>query len=344
MVLLFRFAYLPQNGAIVEKGVLGGPSVNPTTFSNPLVSTAQAENANMSNAVVTDEGALRDQGFSMLSSDLSATGQTSGPILSADFLSSGAIQDPGQPIGPAVNRSGLVSYKVQSGDNLSRIASYFGINVQTILDANPGVKAATLKAGQVLSILPTSGVVYEAKADDTLATIATTFDISQDKIAQFNQGVNFNTLSAGQSIIIPGGTNAALGSADSGGLPNFDKNFVMPATGYNWGILHHENAVDIANSCGTPVVAAASGIVIPDPAIPDAPDAWNDGYGNFVLIEHAFGSNVETRYAHLEKIIVQIGDYVNQGQEIGLMGQTGDATGCHVHFEVLGAHNPFAKK
>ena len=332
VVVLFRFAFLPQTGIIVEKGVLGGPGPSPS-----LVSVAQGAGS----------ATLKDEDSAIVLSD---GGTGSGDIVpqavSADtFNNAGAIEDPGQPIGPSVDRSGLVTYTVRSGDNLSKVASYFGISVQTVLDANPNVRAGALKAGTKLNILPTSGVIYAAKAGDTLASIATNFGIPQDKITQFNPSVNFASLDAGQSVIIPGGTDMVSNPLSSGAsaLPNFDKNFIMPASGYNWGILHHENAVDVANSCGTSVVAAATGIVVPDPQISDTPGGWNGGYGNFVLIEHPFGNNIETRYAHLEKSLVQVGDYVTQGQEIGLMGETGDATGCHVHFEVLGAHNPFAK-
>jgi len=339
-VLLFRFAFLPQTGVIVEKGILGGPSP-----SQSLVPTAQG--AELGGDVVLDSATLKDQGLAILNSDAGAgSGSMAPQDVSEDMLNNeGAIQDPGQPIGPSIDRSGLVSYTVQPGDNLSKIASYFGISVQTVLDANPGVKASSLKAGEKLQILPITGVIYEAKTGDTLASIATAFGISQDKITQFNPSVNFGTLEAGQSVVIPGGTDISSNPLVTGGsaLPNFDRNFIMPAAGYNWGILHHENAVDIANSCGTPIVAAADGVVIPDPQIADTPGGWNGGYGNFVLLEHSFGNDVETRYAHLEKILVQVGDYVTQGQEIGLMGETGDATGCHLHFEVLGAHNPFAK-
>jgi murein DD-endopeptidase MepM/ murein hydrolase activator NlpD len=338
VVLLFRFAFLPQTGVIVEKGVLGGPSPS-------LLPTAQG--AELDSDMVLDSAALKDQGLALLSSDAgTGAGDVAAQDISPDMLNSeGAIQDPGQPIGPSVDRSGLVAYTVRSGDNLSKIASYFGISVQTILDANPGVKASSLSVGETLQILPTSGVTYETKAGDTLASIATAFGISQDKITQFNPSVNFGALESGQSIIIPGGTDIASNPLVTGGssLPNFNRDFIMPTTGYNWGILHHENAVDIANSCGTPVVAAAAGVVIPDPEISDTFGGWNGGYGNFVLIEHSFGNDVETRYAHLEKILVNTGDYVTQGQEIGLMGETGDATGCHLHFEVLGAQNPFAK-
>lgn len=123
-----------------------------------------------------------------------------------------------------------------------------------------------------------------------------------------------------------------------------DGYFVSPAQGFNFGKIHNNNAVDIANSCGTIVVASADGLVIPDKNYPDGKNGWNGGYGGFVLLDHPSG--VKTRYAHLEKVLVDAGDFVRQGQKLGLMGSTGNVhgvTGCHLHFEVLGAKNPFAR-
>ena len=326
----FGYAFIHKNtGFIQEKGVLGGPS---------LVSSAEG-------AEINDEPALSAPSGPFLLAASGGEGQSyeGTPSAMLALAQEGTLKDPGQPVGPAFDRSGETTYTIQSGDNLSEIASYFGISVATIVNANPGVKASTLRAGATLNILPTSGVVYESETGDTLASISTKFDISQGKIAQFNPSVQFASLNPGVPIIIPGGTESAQTASVGNTLPNLDADFIMPAQGYNWGILHNYNAVDIANSCGTPVVAAAQGLVIPDPNIPDVTGGWNGGYGNFVLIEHPFGNNVETRYAHLSKILVQVGDYVQQGQEIGLMGESGEATGCHVHFEVIGAQNPFAK-
>ena len=85
----------------------------------------------------------------------------------------------------------------------------------------------------------------------------------------------------------------------------------------------HEG-VDVAAPTGTPVHAMKSGRI-------EHAGAWG-GYGLSVLITH--GSNVRTLYAHLSRIDVSTGDRVDGGQQIGAVGQTGSATGPHLHFEV----------
>lgn len=253
----------------------------------------------------------------------------------------GAAVDPGQAPGPS--RDSLITYKVQNGDTLYGIAAYFGISLDTIVNANPGVKARLLQVGDELNVLPTTGVVYTTRDGDTLESVANYFGVPEEKISEFNKLVNFGFLGVGVNLVIPGVKNISFAYKGLNSLPNFSANFIKPVEGYNWGALHHYNAVDIANSCGTPIRAAAEGLVVPDDNFGDGQSGWNGGYGSFVLIEHPFGTNVRTRYAHLEKVLVGIGDYIKQGQEIGLMGDTGDASGCHVHFEVYGAQNPFAK-
>ena len=115
--------------------------------------------------------------------------------------------------------------------------------------------------------------------------------------------------------------------------------FRMPTTGWNWGRLHNQNAVDIANNCGTPIYAAAEGLITES-----ASDGWNSGYGNYIKIKHP--NNTETLYSHNDENIILAGQYVKQGDLIAYMGNTGNThgpTGCHLHFEVRGAKNPLAK-
>lgn len=121
--------------------------------------------------------------------------------------------------------------------------------------------------------------------------------------------------------------------------------FIQPTSGKNWGTLHAHNAIDIANSCGTPVLAAAAGTVVSDSRLGAGSSGWNGGFGRFILLKHSNGT--KTRYAHLSKIKVAVGEKVEQGQEIGNIGNTGNVegrTGCHLHFEVIGGANPFAFK
>jgi murein DD-endopeptidase MepM/ murein hydrolase activator NlpD len=109
--------------------------------------------------------------------------------------------------------------------------------------------------------------------------------------------------------------------------------------GLNWGQLHGNGAVDVANRCGTPVYAAASGLVTTALS-----GGWNDGYGSYIIINH--GQGIQTLYAHLSSLFVSEGAYVNQGDLIAAIGKTGEVhgvTGCHLHFEVHGAANPFAR-
>ncbi len=254
----------------------------------------------------------------------------------------GVLDDSGAGFEQASFRDNLLVYRIQKGDTLSGIASYFGVSLDTIVNANPGVRGKLLIPGDELKILPTSGSVYLTHEGDTLESIADYFNVPIESIRSFNKPLDFNSLGAGVNIVVPGVRAYAAQSKSS--LPNFNANFVKPADGFNWGKLHHYNAVDISNSCGTAVVASAEGLILPDDSFGDGKGGWSGGYGSFVLIEHPFGDSVRTRYAHLSKVSVDIGDYVKQGQEIGTMGDSGDATGCHVHFEVYGARNPFARQ
>ncbi len=105
--------------------------------------------------------------------------------------------------------------------------------------------------------------------------------------------------------------------------------------GWRWGRMHR--GIDIAAPIGTPIFAAAPGVVIYA--------GWNSGgYGNLVEIEHPDGS--VTLYAHNNRILVNKGQKVTQGQQISEMGSTGRSTGPHLHFEIHpsgnGAINPMA--
>ena len=99
------------------------------------------------------------------------------------------------------------------------------------------------------------------------------------------------------------------------------------------GYEFHEGQ-DIDAQYGTPVEAAAAGKVIIA--------GWQRGYGNVIYLDH--GKGLTTRYGHLSKIDVTVGQVVSQGQEIGLVGSTGRSTGPHLHYEVRINNQPVDPK
>lgn len=246
-------------------------------------------------------------------------------------------------------------YVVRPGDTLSEIATMFGVSVNTIIWANNLKGATDVHPGDTLIILPVSGIEHTVAKGETLQSLAKKYGADAGEIAQYNGLDASAALAAGSSIIIPGGEIAAPApvkstgtKAASGGksisepylggsgaaVPGF---FVNPLPG---GILtqgiHGWNAVDIGAARGTPIHAAAGGTVI----IAKNNGAWNGGYGNYVVITHANGT--QTLYAHMTHSIVTPGQTVSAGEIIGYVGATGEATGPHLHFEVRGAKNPFA--
>lgn len=88
--------------------------------------------------------------------------------------------------------------------------------------------------------------------------------------------------------------------------------------------MDHHRGVDIANAEGTPIRAAAAGIV--------RYAGWMSGYGRTVILDHGFGYS--TLYGHTSKIAISKGQYARAGDIIAYMGTTGRSTGSHLHFEV----------
>jgi murein DD-endopeptidase MepM/ murein hydrolase activator NlpD len=92
---------------------------------------------------------------------------------------------------------------------------------------------------------------------------------------------------------------------------------------FNGNKAFHEG-LDFSANAGAPIFAAAGGIVSAAETMPD--------YGKIVIVSH--GSGLETRYAHTSKILVKVGDRVEKGQVLALVGNTGRSTGPHLHYEI----------
>ncbi|TRD23131.1 M23 family peptidase [Palleronia caenipelagi] len=105
-------------------------------------------------------------------------------------------------------------------------------------------------------------------------------------------------------------------------LPVKDSFRFTSGFGPRWGRMH--NGTDFAGAHGTPIYSTADGVI--------TFAGRQSGYGNIVKIQHEFG--IETRYAHLSRIRVKVGQRVSRGDRIGDMGNTGRSTGTHLHYEV----------
>lgn len=236
----------------------------------------------------------------------------------------------------------ITIYVVQKRDSLAQIAKMFGVSVNTIIWANDLNRGSLIREGQTLVILPVSGIQHVIKEGDTIEGIAKKWKGDIDEIIQFNDLKPDQKLIIGTTIIIPDGEAAlpapvySSGSVYRGGNgPSYSGYYIRPvAGGRKTQGLHGYNGVDLAVPCGSPIMASASGDVSMSKI-----GGWNRGYGNFITISHPNGT--QTLYAHNSSNIVGTGWHVVQGQVIGYVGSTGKSTGCHVHFEVRGAKNPW---
>ncbi|WP_030756261.1 MULTISPECIES: M23 family metallopeptidase [unclassified Streptomyces] len=129
-------------------------------------------------------------------------------------------------------------------------------------------------------------------------------------------------------------TAGAAGAAGASKTGLWDKpleKYTLSATFGKGGTMwsHKHSGQDFAVPVGTPVKAAAAGVVVKA-----GPNGGGDGpaYGNAIVIKHA--NNTYSQYAHLSKIQIKIGQKVKASQRIALSGNTGNSSGPHLHFEI----------
>lgn len=242
---------------------------------------------------------------------------------------------------PESTRQVIQIYSVASGDTVLGIAQKFGLNPETLQWSNPDLEANPdlLRVGDQVKILPLNGVLHTVKGGDTLSELATTYKVSAEEIIAYesNNLADINSsLIIGSDLVIPGGekpyarpdyTTAGNAVPVPAGAAAGSGNFSWPTAGSisqsYWG---GHPAIDMASYTGAAVKAADGGFVTL------AGGGWNGGYGNHVIIDH--GNGFTTLYAHLNSIFVSSGESVAAGQQIGTVGNTGNSTGPHLHFEI----------
>lgn len=255
------------------------------------------------------------------------------------------------PVATMAARTQMEKYTVQSGDTIEAIAKKFGISTATVLSANNLSKSSVLHIGDVLSILPVSGVQHVVRSGETLLAIAQKYGVDVKEIQQFNKLSDASKLAVGESIMVPGGsaqqirqtttvaTTAQPREKFTAPVERIFQSAPTPASSqttatYAWPTSGHmitqyfgyrHTGVDLDGEIGAPIYAMADGTV--------EFAGWATGYGLSIVINH--GNGLWSRYGHNSKIYVRTGDTVTKGQSIALMGTTGKSTGSHLHFEVF---------
>jgi len=222
------------------------------------------------------------------------------------------------------------SYMVQSGDNISTLATNFGLNQDTIISVNKITYTRLLQAGKPLKIANQDGIFHTVKNGENLSTIAEKYKASTEVIKTVNELFSDKVMT-GTELFIPG---ARL---DWSKLQEINGDlFIWPVYGaitsyYGWRRdpfnrsrrqLH--NGIDIKGNTGTPIRSAMAGRV--------SAVGYDSVFGNYVIISHHSG--YRTLYGHMHVIRTRTGAYVSQGERIGDVGNTGQSTGPHLHFTV----------
>lgn len=241
-------------------------------------------------------------------------------------------------------------YEVKVGDCLSTIAEDHGMSTSDLLAMNSDLEVdSNILVGDEIVVnvpeTPLSVVVSEQKTyteeydaevqyiDDDTAYQGTNTVVQEPvkgerivtAIIEYTDGVE-----TGREIINEEIQKEAVAKIVKRGTKS-RPTYIKPISGgrktsgygQRWGKLH--KGVDWACSVGTTVHASRGGKVVSA--------GWNGSYGYSVLIDH--GDGVKTRYAHMSKLSVSAGQYVEQGETIGKSGNTGRSTGPHLHFEII---------
>lgn len=253
-------------------------------------------------------------------------------------LSTGsAIDDDGNISGAAAKSAfhekiSYQNYTVKSGDTIGGIAIKFGLrNISTIIAVNNIENVRRLYSGQKLVIPSFDGLIYTVATGNSLQGISAKYDCPVEDILDAND-LDSMELSAGQKLFIPGAKldrdtlRRAMG--ETWAVPLKAKWRLTSTCGWRGdpftGVKQYHPGIDMACPTGTPIYAALGGKVLAS--------GMNRIYGNYIIIDH--GNGYQTLYGHMSKRISAAGDYVQQGQKIGLVGSTGYSTGSHLHWTV----------
>ncbi|MCG7408361.1 M23 family metallopeptidase [Paenibacillus sp. ACRRX] len=245
-----------------------------------------------------------------------------------------------------------VKYEVKKGDTVSSIARDKEVSIETIYRNNPSVGEEFIQIGQVLDLTEPKPLITVKTVEAYSEYLVTEpqkiikedpeMKAGQSKVVrQGKQGlkrmsyrlikdngrltkeewINQEVIEPTIPEIIIRGTKVVRG--EGSGTFAYPVSGAQLTSGYGtrWGRMH--KGIDLVSSDRT-IMASDEGVV--------SFAGVKNGYGNTIIINHRNG--YETLYGHLSEININVGDIVEKGQAIGVMGSTGNSTGTHLHFEI----------
>ncbi len=252
----------------------------------------------------------------------------------------------------------VITYTVQSGDNVFLIAEKFELAPSTIVWSNKEALQGApwlLSPGLTLQIPPVDGAYHTVMADESLQSIAGDYEVAVADIVNIWNDVEVGqSLREGTMLVIPGGigedfdweppppppsqpavgvASASWGYCGDTAVAGYGANgyFILPTGSYEvsgWVFHDARNpghiGLDYRCHLGDPIVASDAGVVVFA--------GWGGGYGNLVRVSH--GNGYQTYYAHFDSFAVGCGEPVAQGQILGYCGTTGYSSGPHLHYEI----------
>ncbi|MEA5583682.1 M23 family metallopeptidase [Nodularia harveyana UHCC-0300] len=230
---------------------------------------------------------------------------------------------------PALSR--FQRHQVQPGETLESIAQRYNLMTTTLIDMNPDVRNGQVTVGNELQIPPYNGIVVEIPSGQTWRQVAKKYQVRADTLFEINgcqpdpRIVFVPTGKPSESTPPPDTQPISI----SGYPLESVATVLMP---YGWqinpttGEVFFHSGIDLLAPVDSPVQAIAPGTIV---------FAEQQGsYGQLVIVNHSGG--LQSRYAHLSKIQVSVGEKVNLGDLLGTVGTTGEPIGNepHLHFEI----------
>lgn len=330
----------------------------------PAITMVQEPLAEKSLQSTSSTGGTTDTAVDPKSNGTTIGAQFSKEIMVAEtYVAQDSIQSVEEATGEITKENvAPKTYTVQEGDSASLIAQVNNMATAELYSMNPGLETGefSLQIGDELNVMVPEAelsvtTIEETTYTEVIARETTYVDdpevyIGEEvvtesgsdgektvaaRLTKINGVLSSSTIISETVTLEPVNQVVAKGTKE---LPpkHATGNFVMPVSsyrftsgfGYRWGTLHA--GVDLAASTGTKIFASDGGTVVYA--------GWYYGYGYLVEIDH--GNGYTTRYGHCSSISVSEGQKVGQYEEIARVGNTGNSTGSHCHFEIRSNGTP----